>query len=136
MLIEEAIRSQLLADAAVAALVTDRVYPKKLPQGPTFPAVVYHRVGTGRAMSQAGVDGLAEARFQFDCHARTYAQARELAEKLRLALVDFQGSMGGVGGVQVDGVFHDSELDDYDDDFQVYTYITDLTFLHQEARPA
>ena len=138
MIIEEAMRRHLLANAAVAAIVVDRVYPKRLPQKPSYPAIVYHRVGTARPMHMGGVDGYAEARFQLDAMARSFAEARELGEAIRLALAGYRGAMGAAGaepGVQVYGVFTEGELDDYDDEFEVYTSIQDFTFQHQEARP-
>lgn len=136
MLIEEAIRAHLIADAGVAAIAAGRIYPEALPQEPVYPAIVYHRVGTGRSIHMGGADGLADARFQFDCWGRTFAESRQLSEQVRLAFVGFRGSMGGVGGVEVCGVFPEGEISDYDDDFRVYIHAPDFTFTHVETRPA
>ena len=44
MTLDEAIRAHLTADAAVAALVSSRVYPVSLAQGTALPAIMYRRV--------------------------------------------------------------------------------------------
>lgn len=132
MTIEEAITSHLTTNAGVAALVASRVYPKQMPQAPTYPAIVYHRISGPREHSQTGSSGLAHPRFQFDLYARSYAGAKNLSEKVRLAFDDFRGSMGGGSGVEVDAVFLEDDGDDYDDDLQVYMFRVDYTFWHGE----
>lgn len=132
MTIEEAITAHLLADAGVAALVATRVYPVKMPQRPTYPAVTYFRVSGPREHSQSGPSGLAHPRFQLDCMAATYAGAKTLAAAVRLALDGFRGSMGGGGGVDVNAVFIEDDRDDQDDDIQVYWVSLDAVVWHNE----
>lgn len=132
MTIEEAIQAHLLATPNVAALVGVRVYPVKMPQRPTYPAVVYNRISGPREHSQDGSSGLAHPRFQLDCFAATYAGAKDLASKVRLALDGFRGSMGGVSGVDVNAVFIEDDRDDYDDDIHVYWVSLDAVVWHNE----
>ncbi len=40
--------------------------------------------------------------------------------------------MGGVGGVDVNGVFLEDDDDGYDDDLQVYWWRMDFTLWHNE----
>ncbi len=45
MSFQSELRSFLLADATLTALVGSRIYPSVLPAGATLPAIVYFRVG-------------------------------------------------------------------------------------------
>lgn len=137
MTIKEAIFRHLTTNAGLAALVGDRVYPKKLPQPkppkkPTLPAIVYHRITTPREHDQDGSANLHSPLWQFDCFATTDGQASEVARVLRLALDGFAGTMGGVGGVAVDAAFVEDEQDDYDDTTEFFRSIVDFTIMHHE----
>lgn len=138
MLIEEALRSHLVTDAGLAALVGDRVYPIKTPQRPTLPAVVYFRVSGVRTYEQQGPAALCSARFQFDVVARTYAEARGVGEQLRLAMDrgPFPRVLGGAGGVTVYGAFMEGDGDGYEDELEAYVYSADYAIDHAEAQPA
>ena len=66
--IEEAVYSRLTATGAVTALVGSgsaaRIYPNKIPQEATLPAVAYQRVSTRRVKAHAAPTGLARVRVQ------------------------------------------------------------------------
>ena len=83
MTLETALRSYVLADATVAALAGTRMYPRRLPQGPTLPALVYQRVDTRRLHDFDGPDGLPRARVQIAAWASNVAGAWELANAVR-----------------------------------------------------
>ena len=87
-------RAHILADAAVAALVVTRVHPDKIPQNSQFPAIRYQRIFTDQVHSHQGATGLAFASMQVDCYAATAAVVNDLAEKVRLALAGFSGTVG------------------------------------------
>lgn len=111
MALEADLRSFVLADPAVAALIGERLHPRRLPQKPTLPAVVYQRVATRRRHDLAGPDGLPRARMQFTCWALTPAHAAQVAHAVRTRLDGHRGPVGGttVGSVQCGGEW------DYDD---------------------
>lgn len=132
MTIEEALVAHLASDAAVAASVSDRIYPAVLPQKPGYPAIVYHRVSGPREHSQDGPSGLAHARFQLDCIDGTFRGARELGAAVRLALDGFSGTMGGGDGVPVGAVFIEDEDGDYDDTLRLYRWRLDAVISHEE----
>lgn len=132
MRIEQALVQHLLTNAAVAAKVGNRVHLKQLPQRSTLPAIVIHKVSGPREHSHDGSSGLARPRFQFDMYAATAEAANDLAEKVRLALDGFRGTMGGVSGVRVDGVFLENERDDYDDSAEVQAVSQDYIVWHGE----
>ena len=140
MLIEEAIFTRLCADAGVAALVEDRVYPVELPRPPRYPAVVYHRISTPREHTHDGSAKFASPRFQFDCLGGTFLEARRVHEAVRLALDGFKGTMGtesGGAGVEVHGSFCEDDRSDLeteaDDELGVYSMSIDVVIEHAEA---
>lgn len=102
-MIEYAVRRQLLDNAAVAALVGDRIYPLVIPQGESLPAITYSIVATDEDTQEGDADTLARARVQLDCWATTHKQANDLARAVRLALPTTTGAIGS-GTNRVEGV--------------------------------
>lgn len=135
MQLEEALFKHLTDTAAIQSLVANRVYPKVSPQGATFPLIVMHRIATDRDHSQAGSSQRATVLMQFDCKAATPLAARNLAEKVRLSLDGFAGSMGGGGGLSVQSSFVDNERDGYDEDLEVEVSSLDVEIAHFEQGP-
>lgn len=94
-MIESDLRTFLLAQPAVSALIVDRLYPARLPQGVTLPAVTYQRIAGNSEISHDGPGDLARARIQIDCWADSYATMVSLAKAIRAALSGYRGPMGG-----------------------------------------
>lgn len=113
MSIEIAIRAILAADAAVAALVADRIHPIVLPQAGLFPALTYQVIDGDSHYSMQGPSGLASRRVQIDCHAETYEEAIDLKGAVIGALSGFQGDVGSPP-VRIQGIFRQLERDNYD----------------------
>jgi len=109
--IEDALRSVLLADAAVSALVGTRVAPMKLPQGGTLPAIVYQRISTIPRMGMESEVGPTRSRVQLSLWADTFQQVRALTTAVRAAL---QGWSGPAAGVDIKLVSLANWLDDYE----------------------
>lgn len=110
-MIGKAIHARLKAHTGTAALVESRIYPLRLPQGPTYPAIRYQVISTPRTHlmgDTADASIQAHARVQVDCYDETYAGVRALAEQVRLALSRWSGT---AGGVTVEVVFLDDERD-------------------------
>lgn len=111
-MIEDAIRAVLLADADVAALVSSRVWPVRLPQAGTLPAVVYQRISTtAEPPALEAPVGPTRSRVQVSCWAATFGQARQLGEAVLGAL---NGWSGTAGGERVELVRLANWLDDYE----------------------
>jgi len=102
-MIEYAVRRQLLDNAAVAAIVGDRIYPLTIPQGEPLPVITYRVVATDEDNQEGDADTLARARVQLDCWAMTHKQANDLARAVRLALPTTTGALGS-GTNRVEGV--------------------------------
>lgn len=120
--IETAIYSKLAADTVVAALVAARVYNTRLPQDPTYPAVVFARVSTGEDMVHDGPAGYEIARFQIDSYATTFSAVRSLADAVRDCL---NGLKETIGGVVVHAVMLDNEFSDWGDLLDIWRITQD-----------
>lgn len=94
MSLESDLFTALQANSGLTALIGDRLYRDRLPQGAAYPAVVYQRISTTHAHHMTAASGLAEARIQFDSWATDAASAEAVAEKIRLALQGFRGDLG------------------------------------------
>jgi len=68
-----------------------RVYPR-LPEQATFPAIRYQRVNTVRNHALDSAVGVTEATLQVDCMAKTYSQAKALADEVRVILHGYTGT--------------------------------------------
>ena len=132
--IEEAVYSRLTTTAAVTAIVgagsASRIYPNKIPQEATLPAVAYQRVSTRRVKAHAAPTGLARVRVQVTCVARTYSEVKALAVVVRKAL---EGVMGTVGGLAVQGSWLETDADEYGDAEGLHSVRQDFMFWHTEA---
>lgn len=95
MTMETALRSRLLADGPVAALVRDRISWGVRPQGSALPAVVLTTVLADRSQHMGGFDGYRRTRMQVDCYAMSKATAVELREAVLAVLVS-EGAASGV----------------------------------------
>ena len=110
---------------------TCRVYPLKLPQGYTLPAISFQRISTDREhVIDDGPIGWAWARFQFDMWAETYAEARQLTEAVRQALDGYNNKMGSV---TVAGAFAEGERDLYEEQTEIYRVTQDYLIPYKET---
>lgn len=94
MTLEADLRAFVLADADVATLVGVRMYPRRLPQKPTLPALVYQRIATRRLHDLVAPDGVPRVRMQVTCWAAQPADAYRLAQAVRKRLDGHRGAMG------------------------------------------
>ena len=120
----------LLADSTLGGLIGTRLYPLKLPQDPTMPAITYQWISGARVHSTDGASGLSSPRIQFDCWALTYLEAEAVFEALRKRLDGFQGT---AGASRIQAAFFESERDLYDDEARLYRRSTDFFVWYEEA---
>jgi len=90
---------RLLADElknapAVAELVAGRVYPVIAPASAALPFVNWRRSAVQREQTLSGPAGLPTVTLQFDLYAETYEGVRELADRCRMVLDGWGGSLG------------------------------------------
>lgn len=120
MSIYSVLRGRLTTASGVSALVDTRVYPLLLPQTPTYPALTYQRISN---TAQNGSTALRQSRWQVNCWAETYVGAEALAAAVKAALEEWtdtdQATQVKMGRVV-------NELDDYDDEADVYRVMIDV----------
>ena len=97
-MIETSLNTWLRANIA---LVAQRVYPRKLPQNPTLPALTYFEVSGNRWRSPQGPSGARQGRYQISCWAEQradtgdkYGDAKTVADEVIRDLDCFTGLMG------------------------------------------
>lgn len=114
--IRPALRTFLLADAAVSALVGgSRIHYSRLPQGQVEPSVVYNRVSELPNYTMSGDAHLLGTRMQFDSWAQTAGASDQLARAVHDRLSGAKGEMqGDAGPILVGGVFSFIARDDFD----------------------
>jgi len=96
MAIERAIRTLLVDDGGVAALVGSRVFPIRREQGSSLPAIVYQQISGPRFYKVTEPMGWVESRFQVTCWAGTYAESRALSDAVREAVGGYSGTSESV----------------------------------------
>lgn len=106
-LVDEAIRSILVADSGVYELVETRIFPVTLPLECTFPAISYlFPSDPYRRVARP-------ARLQIDCWAEDVAECKSLKLAVENAL---NGYAGIVNSVNIEGIFPISPYDVTPDD--------------------
>lgn len=80
-----ALRSYLLNDTALVAMVGDRIRPGGFDESDPLPAITYRVITDTRGHHLRGADGVSVARVQFDCWSRDLADC--VAAKSRLELL-------------------------------------------------
>ena len=102
------LRSLLLADAGLSALVGSRVTWTMRPQATALPAVVLTIISEVRPYTYAGEVALYETRVQADTYAASAYVARDVDRALAETVSGFKGD---VGGTVFDGIFIVSRFD-------------------------
>ena len=106
MNLPQAIKAHLAVDAAIAAIVGDRIYPEYLPtvQDDIQAFITYRQ--TGRANEEAlGLD-MDVTRWRIEAWSADYDQSYDLGRAIQAALHEFgnlqsDGLLGGDGGIRV-----------------------------------
>lgn len=114
-LIDEAVRSILLADTAVYSLVGTRIYPLELPLRCTLPAISYSKP------SNVCKRVTRNPRFQIDCWDKygNFTEVQNLALAVESAL---DGYRGIVNGITIEGIYPAGSSDLSDDNFSHVAY--------------
>ena len=124
------LRWVLANDAAVSALVGDRIRPfGKLKQNEELPAVTLYTVSARRWPGFGVSSGHVDSIVQVDCWAVTEAESLDLAEKVRLALKDFSGA---VGSHTVRGTFLNTERHWYEEQSETFRVLQQWNVHHPE----
>lgn len=107
---ETVLRSALVSSTSVTAMVSQRIYPLLAPKTAALPFITWRRSGIERQHTLAGPMGLPNVSVEMQSFAATYEDARELADRVRLVLDGYGGS---VNNVEVKHVSLEQESDDF-----------------------
>jgi hypothetical protein len=129
---EKVVYTLLSGSTDLTGLVGAKIYPGRIPQNTTMPAVSYELVsGVDIAPINAQAGGvLLRSRVQVNALARTYAEVKTIQEAIRGALL-FKSGL--IAGVRVIGITR--ELigpDDRDDELGLYLQGIDYLLIHDE----
>lgn len=130
---EKVIYTLLTGSAEVSALVGSKVYPGRIPQNTTMPAIAYELVsGVDIVPINAQAGGvILRSRVQVSVLARTYAQVKTIQEAIRGTLL-FKSGL--IAGVRVVGITRDLiGADERDDELGLYMQGVDYLLIHDET---
>jgi hypothetical protein len=131
--VEPALQSFLLDDSALTTLIGTRVWPIILPQKPVLPAVTYSEISAIRGHTMQGPDGLAFARMQIDSWAKSFKQARILADAVRARLDGFRGDFTDSPPTTfAQGIFFETERSMYESEPELFRVSSDYTVVFAE----
>lgn len=117
---------KIALSTAASASVGTRIYPTILPEHPTYPALTYQRISN---TGQDGTSNRKESRWQINCWSVSHFGSHTLAALVKAGLEEYHDmdQTPGIAWVRVV-----NELDDYDDEAEVFRVIVDV-ILHTEG---
>ena len=93
---ESALLERLEEDSEIARLVNTRIYATEAPPDATLPYIVYDRTGSELQQYGGGSLCLERVELEYECWAKTYAEAKEIASKLESVLLAANGPIKDV----------------------------------------
>lgn len=125
MAIEETLMAIIEADAGVTGLVGKRIHANVAPQQGKLPCIVYQQIHGPRVYSHEGDSQLLYPRYQFSCWAKTYKEAKQVAEALASLLSGYSNRP------DVQAIFVDFEQDTYDPEVKQHRAMIDFRVWHK-----
>lgn len=130
---KQALRSHLLADPDITALVDQRIAWAVRPRQDQLPSIALHRIDGIRDYAMVAPTGLVTSRVQVDCWATTNKEADRISKAVRGAL---SGLRTMINGVEFQGAFLEIEIDYSEDgpapDELLHRVSTDYRIWHSE----
>lgn len=116
-------RALLLSDTDIAGEVAARVYPLKLPQQPTYPAITYQVISDQSEQLLEGADRIRRARIQVDIWDDDISKCEEIAGFVRTLL---DGQDNTQGSTRFRATWLDNEQDLYEESIEKYRILSDF----------
>lgn len=126
MNIVETLVSFLKTNAAIAALISGRVYPHRPPTSATFPIVTYQRINTRDEQSHDGLSGLVAADFSIKSWSPDLSVAESIAQTVKQQIAG-RGKLGDRSNVLIE-----NEISLDDPDSALYQSILTVRIWHNE----
>jgi len=124
--IGQTVRTAVVDDVAMAALVDDRVYPLVYPSNPTFPCVTY-RVISGYA-EPVTAERVYTTRVQFDIWTDTYMESATIKQAL-MELFYYMTEV--VDGQQIITSKVDLNFDTFEQNVKMHRSVVDIRITHE-----
>lgn len=99
----------LLADAALAALIGNRLWATRAAQHSETPYVVWQTIYGTEEYAHDGATGLEERRVQFNIFADTVSETESVRDAIKDRIAGFVGALGAT--VRVGHCFFDNDVD-------------------------
>lgn len=132
-MIEQHVRTFLLGQPAIAALVGARIYCGFLVQAPSLPAITLTMVGSYPQHSlDATPAQLTKTEMQVDCWGETYASVKTLADKIRLALSNYRGDLATGVPISASVMVYQSDGDE-EEDLENYRVVMRFELWHNDS---
>jgi len=133
-MIEQGIFERLRDDGPVAVLVGGRVFPVQIPESRSdghsaTPCIVFTLNSEARSLTTCDAASSVEGTYQIDSVSKSYFEAKEMANAVRLCLNSFTGLMGGT---PVDRVLLETAQDLIEAEPGLYRVSQTFVFYYQE----
>ena len=120
-LIGKSIYTLLSAESDITDLVSTRIYPVRVAQNGSYPAIVYSILGavptndkTGTTNRRSQID---DFEVQISVHAKDYATTQDVCKAVRDTIDKYSGTSAGVS---INSIYWDEQSDRYDDDIKLH----------------
>lgn len=133
MSIDADLYAKVTGNSGVAVLIADRFTPLILDQSTVMPAAVYQFISGTHEESMQGSSGLAVGRLQVAAYGDAPADARAVAEAIRLVLHGLSGTVGSTDNVAI--LILDGPRDSYEDATKRFRRDYDYQVHYHEVQP-
>jgi hypothetical protein len=116
--VEADILNALTTYSALTTLVSAKIYPAKVPQAVTPPAITYRVVDGGRINDLSGFSGLSNPHIAIDCFSTSYSQVCNISTAIIQAIT---------ASTRFKAIMQDNPVDEYDDEIEVHRRILDFS---------
>jgi|AMWB02.1.fsa_nt_gi hypothetical protein len=121
--IHGAIVALLVADTAVSTLVSNRIYPVRMPLNVTYPAISIHEISG----NEDHVTGHKHNRYQVSCWSTSFSQVQSVKE----AVIDcLQRYKGVASGNKIKQISFEGSMDLYEEETKIYHIPLDFIVIH------
>lgn len=129
----KALPYHLIQNSGLSALISSRVYPIRLPQGTTLPAICYQDISAAFTQAHGEKSALPRPRFQFTIYSETVEVANSVGAALKACIDGYKGNMGtGAYITKVEACLLKNELSNDDPETGVYLRYQDYVIQYKE----
>lgn len=129
----KALPYHLKNNSGLVSLLSTRIYPYRLPQGATLPALCYQDISRTGTQAHNERLSLPRPRFQFTIYGGTVESVDSVAEALKAAIDGYKGNMGtGAYITKVEACLLKNEYSNDDTETGLYLKYQDYVVQYKE----